>query len=289
MANIASFDVDYWSEPDKQGRVTHIGMVGKQELFRKLNEHLEIKNMVPDEYFLAGDYIWGDEEELPNYDEALCIPRFGDSEGIYLDISLVYQEDGERRYMRFASGKTLDESADAFLRMSRVAAECSLLLNGRGSHYKKSCTEVIMHPDEALYLTALLERETAKCRDEQSKKVLMDIQDQLFCDSYATVTALGRREPEVFSIWTHYMPDIRLEYCIFDSVIQRGSIGDILKLVPVCNEENLYLLQREKEGGYILYTCYVGKEYFSVHKLEGCWRFGTKEEIINEIEEKFGK
>lgn len=287
MANITSFDVDYWSEPDEQGRVAHIGMIGKQELFRKLNEHLESKNMVPDEYFLAGDYIWGEEEELPNYDEALCIPRFGGSEGIYLDISLVYQEDGERRYMPFATGKTLDDSADAFLKMSRVAAECSLLLNGRGSHYKKSLAEVIMQPDEVLYLTALLEREAANCGDEDHQKMLMNIQSQFFSNRFESVIALGRKEPEVFSLWMHYMPDIRLEYCIFDSAIYRGCIEDILKLVPICNEENLYLLQRDKEGGYILYICYVGKEYFSVHKQEGSWLYGTKEEIVTEIKERF--
>lgn len=288
MANITSFNVDYWSEPDEQGRVTHIGMVGKQELFRKLNAHLESKNMVPDEYFLAGDYIWNEEEELPNYDEALCIPRFGDSEGIYLDISLVYQKDGERRYMPFATGKTLDESADAFLKMSRVAAECSLLLNGRGSQYKKSFAEVTLQPDEALYLTTLLERETIKCRDEDDKKLLMNIKDQLFLTRFESVIALGRREPEIFSLWIHNMSDIRLEYCISYSAVYRGCLEDILKLVPVCNEENLYLLQRDKEAGYILYICYVGKEYFSVHKQEGCWRFGTKEEILAEINERLG-
>ena len=288
MADIVSFKVDYESGPDEQG-IIHTGMIGKQELFYKLERYLTNKNMLPDDYFWPDKYIYNEEEELPNYDTALCVPHYGNNGGIYLDIFLVYPGNRMPRFMRLASGKTSDESADAFFKMSRIAAECSLLLNGRGRHYNKSCTELIMPPDKALFLTTLLEHETAKCKDEQYKKNLLDLQDQLYCNRHERVVALGRREPEVYSLWIHYMPDIRREHCILEGSVQRGSIKDLLKLVCVCNDEYLYVLQRDEEEDYVLYACCIGKEYFSVHKQEGWWRFGTMEEIADEVEQEFRK
>ena len=143
MATIKSFEVDRWSEKDEKGRVKHIGMLKMGEVFEMLKEHLLSKDMLPDEYFLISKNDWNEDWELPDYDYAICIPNFGGSEGIYLDISLVYDdEQKQRRHMRFVTGKTLEESADAFLKMARIAAECSLMLNGHGSRYRKSDVDV---------------------------------------------------------------------------------------------------------------------------------------------------
>ena len=64
--------------------------------------------MLPDEYFLLG--MDGKlEDELPDYDIAECVPNFGGSEGIYLDITLIYVEKGKVHRDRFATGKTLEK------------------------------------------------------------------------------------------------------------------------------------------------------------------------------------
>jgi hypothetical protein len=80
---------------------------------------------------------------LPDYSEAVCNTNFGKSEGIYIDISLVnYEKDGPK-YTRFATGKTLGGTGDDFIRMSRIAGECSLMLNGRGYEvFRETQTEL---------------------------------------------------------------------------------------------------------------------------------------------------
>lgn len=83
MAKIKTFELDRWSEPDEKRRVRHIGMADAKETFDRLQTHLELKGLLPDEYFLFSDELTG---ELPEFDQALCIPNFGASEGIYLDI-----------------------------------------------------------------------------------------------------------------------------------------------------------------------------------------------------------
>lgn len=130
MEKIKTFELDRWSEPDEQHRVRHIGMADAKETFEKLEAHLKEKGMLPDEYFLYDVDMRTKTRELPDFNFALCVPNFGGSEGIYLDIDLIYcDEDGEQKSLRFATGKTLQEGADAFFWMSRIAAECSLMEN----------------------------------------------------------------------------------------------------------------------------------------------------------------
>ena len=141
MEKIRTFELDRWSEPDEQHRVRHIGMADAKETFEKLETHLKEKGMLPDEYFLYDVDMRTKARELPDFNFAMCVPNFGGSEGIYLDIDLIYcDEDGKQKSLRFATGKTLQEGADAFFWMSRIAAECSLMLNGRGR-------TVIIHTD----------------------------------------------------------------------------------------------------------------------------------------------
>ena len=82
MAKIQTFELDRWSEPDENHRVKHIGMADAKETFDKLKTHLEAHGLLPDEYFSFSGKYEGLTGELPEFEEALCIPNFGSSEGI---------------------------------------------------------------------------------------------------------------------------------------------------------------------------------------------------------------
>lgn len=137
MRELHTLEVDKWEPGSRPGTVKHAGMISPQDAFDKLKKHLESVDLLPEEYFSANDYRWKDrgfERELPDYMQAECTVNWGGSEGIYMDISLLYRgEKGQLERLPFATGKTLGESGDAFLRMSRIAAECSMMLNGRGA------------------------------------------------------------------------------------------------------------------------------------------------------------
>ncbi len=80
MAKIQTFELDRWSEPDENHRVKHIGMADAKKTFDKLKTHLEMKGLLPDEYFSFSGKYEGLTGELPEFEEALCIPNFGSSE-----------------------------------------------------------------------------------------------------------------------------------------------------------------------------------------------------------------
>ena len=170
MAKIKTFELDRWSEPDEKRRVRHIGMADAKETFDRLQTHLELKGLLPDEYFLFSDELTG---ELPEFDQALCIPNFGASEGIYLDISLACRDkDGKRCFQNFATGKTLGETADDYYRMFRIAAECSLMLNGRGNTYEQKKVDIVLTEQEAEAVGTVVDMELCGHHPPEAEAIL---------------------------------------------------------------------------------------------------------------------
>lgn len=133
MREIKTIEVDKWVPSERQGMVKRDGMISPQKAWDELKKHLEGVGLMPDEYFLPGKWVYDDNARLPDYFRASCDVNWGGNEGIYLDISLLYWDENKQlQRFDFATGKTLGESGDDFLRMSRIAGECSMMLNGRG-------------------------------------------------------------------------------------------------------------------------------------------------------------
>ena len=234
MEKIKSFELDRWSEPDGEQRVRHIGMADAGETFDKLRDHLEQKGMLPDDYFLMGKSWTRGGKELPDFDYALCIPNYGASEGIYLDISLIYHKDGQQKSMHFATGKTLEESADAFIRMARAAAECSLMLNGRGRTYEKQDIELTLAPEVAgAVKDALL---YGACIGAGNEELLAPVLDQMGYAPCETVTILTRHGLDDFSMWRMDIPEKVLERITDTGPKQTGSLDELLGSLDVHDE-----------------------------------------------------
>lgn len=175
---IRTIDTDRWSEPDEQRHVRHIGMIKAKDAFEQLYTHLQAKNMLPDEYFLFSETDFANDAELPEYQSAVCHTDFGGSEGIYIDIDLVCRD----KSVHFATGKTLDDGADAFFLMSRIAAECSLMLNGRGAEYTKQNVEAVFTPKESLALGELISKRLCEYAESEEEKILNTLYDKVFPD-----------------------------------------------------------------------------------------------------------
>ncbi len=131
-AALQTIEIENYTEPDENRRVKHIGNKTFGEVFKMLENHLKKVGLLPSEYFLMNDKI-ADTEIPENWREFICSTNFGGSEGIYLDISLTTSDN---KHINFATGKTLDEDVEAFINMSRIGAECSMMLNGNGAEIR---------------------------------------------------------------------------------------------------------------------------------------------------------
>ena len=147
---IQTIDLFRWSEPDEQRRVKKLGTANAKEVFEKLNTHLEENNLLPDEYFLFSESNFTRfDGELPTDTADITYEvDYGDSEGIYLDINI---RTAKYEQVHFATGKTLGETTEDFLRMSRIGAECALMLNNGGYKIEMKETPEIafkLNPEE---------------------------------------------------------------------------------------------------------------------------------------------
>lgn len=132
---IETIDIYNYSVPDKQGRVKKEGTKQAKVIFDLLSQHLKDNDMYPDEYFIDSSDNYAVNNGNVFESDFYCHTNFGGSEGVYIDI---YQRDQNGKRVNFATAKTLDEGGDAFIKMSRIAAECSLMLNGYGNKYSLS-------------------------------------------------------------------------------------------------------------------------------------------------------
>ena len=230
MARIRSFNLDRWSEPDEQRRVRHIGMADARETFEKLKKHLEATGLLPDEYFLFdGEYETQLKGELPNFDHALCVPNYGASEGIYLDISLVCRnEDGSRKFIPFATGKTLEESGDAFLRMHRIAGECSLLLNGRGIYFERSETPLFLTSEETDAVINALELEILSDISPEQARLLEGVMGKIDGQRLTPVCAVACHGVDDYSLWTADLPVAVVQEIARDGSKVHGRPEDLM-------------------------------------------------------------
>lgn len=132
---IETIDIYNYSVPDEKGRVKEEGTKQAKEVFDALAKHLKDNGLYPDEYFLDSCDNYSVNNGQIFEGEFYCHTNFGGSEGLYIDI---FQQDQNGKRVGFATAKTLQEGGDAFLLMSRIAAECNLMLNGYGNKYSLS-------------------------------------------------------------------------------------------------------------------------------------------------------
>ena len=77
--------------PEDPRRKQYAGQRTAQEVFEELRHRLEGMGYLPDEYFLM-NRDWENGREIPRGADIFCTTDYGGSEGIYLDVSLQWDE-----------------------------------------------------------------------------------------------------------------------------------------------------------------------------------------------------
>ena len=108
-----------------------------QEVYKELKHRLEGMGYLPDEYFLLDD-VWEDGKVVPRDADLFCTTDYGASEGIYLDVRLIwYGEDGKPVIKTFATGKTLGESSSDMDRMFLISSAITKAFHGEHGAYAR--------------------------------------------------------------------------------------------------------------------------------------------------------
>ena len=118
-------------EPDAENprRLNYAGQRTAEDVFHDLEMRLDSVGYLPDEYLLL-DIHWQNGREMPRDADFFCKTDYGRSEGIYLDVFLDWDEDGQRKTEHFMTGKTLGESGADLDRMSLIASAITKAFRG---------------------------------------------------------------------------------------------------------------------------------------------------------------
>lgn len=281
MAKIQTFELDRWSEPDEKRRVRHIGMADAKETFDKLQTHLEAKGLLPDDYFLYSDELSG---ELPEFDIALCIPNFGASEGIYLDISLACRDrDGVGYFQSFATGKTLGETADDYFRMFRIAAECSLMLNGRGFSYERNNVDVVLTEKEADAVANSVELDLCSYLEPETEALLSSALGKFNGaprTAIQTITCHGRDD---YALWNVEIPSDLFRSIVREAAEKVGTLEVLLDSMDPTSGCEMRLLTQMKNGRFAFFAIPERMNALRAYETQGSSVRGSREQIMAEI------
>lgn len=120
--------------PENPRQMQYAGQRTAQEVFEELKHRLEGMGYLPDEYFLM-DREWENGREIPRNAEIFCTTDYGGSEGVYLDVSLRWYENGKHHMSTLATGKTLGESGADLDRMFLISSAITKAFHGdRGTY-----------------------------------------------------------------------------------------------------------------------------------------------------------
>lgn len=284
MAKIQTFELDRWSEPDENHRVKHIGMADAKETFDKLKTHLEAHGLLPDEYFSFSGKYEGLTGELPEFEEALCIPNFGSSEGIYLDISLACRDsDGKRYFQSFATGKTLGETADDYFRMFRIAAECSLMLNGRGFSYERNNVDLVLTEKEADAVANAVELDLCNYLEPETWTLLSAALDKFTgvpCTAIQTVTCHGHDD---YAVWNVAIPSDLFHSIVRESAEKVGTLEELMDSMDPSSGCEMRLLTQMKDGRFAFFVIPERMNALRDYEAQGISARGSMEQIMAEI------
>lgn len=115
---IKQIDLEIWEpHPEKKGMVRFSGCRKIKDVFDELYNSLKENNLLPDEYFLLS-YKLNDGAAVPRDATVEVKTRWGSNEGIYIDVDFI-SRDGQN--VHFATGKSLDETSEAYDRMNFIA------------------------------------------------------------------------------------------------------------------------------------------------------------------------
>ena len=284
MAKIQTFELDRWSEPDENHRVKHIGMADAKETFDKLKTHLEAHGLLPDEYFSFSGKYEGLTGELPEFEEALCIPNFGSSEGIYLDISLACRNsDGKRYFQSFATGKTLGETADDYFRMFRIAAECSLMLNGRGFSYERNNVDIVLNGKEAAAVANSVELDLCGYFEPETEALLSSALEKFAgapCTAIQTITCHGRDD---YAVWNVEIPSDMFRSIVREAAEKVGTLEELMDSMDATTGCEMRLLTQMKDGRFALFSIPERMNGLRDYETQGSSTRGSKEQIMADI------
>lgn len=163
---MSRIETEIWEpHPEKKGMVRYVGQRKTADVFRDIETFLKEENLYPEDYLNLSFDFENRYKEFPKMMDIQCYAQWGSNEGIYLEASLTVrnEQNNKLEHVPFLTGKTLEETEEAYDRMQYIAGQIYKAFMGESTinpRYimKNRCIK----PEEITYemLIKKLERES---------------------------------------------------------------------------------------------------------------------------------
>lgn len=226
----------------------------------------------------------GPNGELLKFRQAVCIPNFGETRGIDLDIWLECQAKSNLPfYVKFAAGKMRGETADDYMRMFRIAAECSLMLNGRGFSYERNNVDIVLTGKEAAAVANSVELELCGYLEPEAEALLSSALDKLTgvpCTAIQTITCHGRDD---YAVWNVAIPSNMFRSIVREAAEKVGTLEELMSGMDPASGCEMRLLTQMKDGRFAFFAIPERMNGLRDYETQGSSVRGSKEQIMAEI------
>ena len=194
-------ELGFWEpSPKNPTDMVYTGQRSAQAVYSELRHRLDSIGLLPDDYFDL-TFKWTPSRLIPRNADIYCLTDYGESEGIYVDVYLSWEEDGEPMTERFITGKTLECTGRDMDRMFLIASAITKAFHGDQGSYVRyiSQTPSEREPD---FILSLNEKEQAALVDAltgvwEQKMHELDWTERLLRRLTGSITAymdvIGRR------------------------------------------------------------------------------------------------
>lgn len=284
MAKIQTFELDRWSEPDENHRVKHIGMADAKETFDKLKTHLEAHGLLPDEYFSFSGKYEGLTGELPEFEEAfasrISVPArestwiFPWPAGTAMANGISNLSPPARRWAK---------PADDYFRMFRIAAECSLMLNGRGFSYERNNVNIVLTEKEAAAVANSVELDLCGYLEPEAEALLSSA-----LEKFAGAPARPSRPSPVMDATITLSGMWRFRpICSAPLSVKRrkrwGTLEELMDSMDATTGCEMRLLTQMKDGRFAFFSIPERMNGLRDYETQGSSTRGSKEQIMADI------
>ena len=181
------------------------------------------------------------------------------------------------------TGKTLGETADDYFRMFRIAAECSLMLNGRGFSYERNNVDIVLTGKEAAAVANSVELDLCGYLEPEAEALLSSALDKFTgvpCTAIQTITCHGRDD---YAVWNVEIPSDMFRSIVREAAEKVGTLEKLMSGMDPSSGCEMRLLTQMKDGRFAFFAIPERMNGLRDYETQGSSVRGSKEQIMAEI------
>lgn len=245
------------------------------------------------DWYVSSSYAASLKDEVPDWflDDCLSALTTGEL------FSLVEQMDGMvilPLYLYDHSGITMNTCGFScpwdsgqvgwiYYRMFRIAAECSLMLNGRGNTYEQKKVDIVLTEQEAEAVGTVVDMELCGHHPPEAEAILNSALEKIDRIAFAKVQTITCHGKDDYSLWSAEIPKDMLHSILHEACERVGTLDELMDAMNPKDGYEMRLFIQTPGRQFAFYRIPERLSNLEDYANEGCSVRGTKDEIMAEI------